>query len=136
MFWEQLETNEFILNIIKCGYKPHKLQIPRENNFRNNMSALEIVEFVSAAVKDLHESGSVIKVPFKPTVVNPLSVAFNSSRKPRLILYLRFVNNHLRREHIKFDDWRVFEHYVSPSGYLFKFDLLKGYHHVDIFADH
>ena len=78
----------------------------------------------------------MIQVPFKPTIVNPLSVAFSSAGKPRLILDLRFVNNHLIKEHIKFDNWRVFEQFVAPSGYLFKFDLRKGYHHVDIFPDH
>ena len=68
--------------------------------------------------------------------MNPLSVAFRSAGKLRLILDLRFVNNHLIKEHITFDDWRVFEQFVTPSGYLFKFDIRKGYHHVDIFPDH
>lgn len=83
-----------------------------------NKSALENVEFVSKAIDELLQSGSVIQVPFKPTVVNPLSVAFSSSGKPRLILDLRFVNNHLLKEHIKFDDWKAFEQFVLPSGYL------------------
>ena len=39
-------------------------------------------DFVSDTIIDLIDSGSVIEVPFKPIVVNPLSVAFNSSGKP------------------------------------------------------
>ena len=114
----------------------HFLQIPREYISQNNKSALENEEFLSKAIDELLQSGSVIQVPFKPTIVNPLSVAFSSAGKPRLILDLRFVNNHLIKEHITFDDWRVFEQFVAPSGYLFKFDFRKGYHHVDIFPDH
>ena len=136
MFWEQLETNNYIFDIINDGYRFPFLQSPRGYISQNNKSALENEEFVSKAIDELLQSGSVIQVSFKPTIVNPLSVAFSSAGKPRLILDLCFVNNHLIKEHITFDDWRVFEQFVPPSCYLFKFDFRKGYHHVDIFPDH
>ena len=61
----------------------------------DNKTAIDNSDFVSDKIINLTDSGSVIDVPFKPIVVNPLSVAYNSSGKPRLILDLRFVNEHL-----------------------------------------
>ena len=135
-FWERLGANEFVLDTIKNGYKLPFIHIPRESYKINNKTAIDNADFVSDTIIDLIDSGSVIEVPFKPIVVNPLSVAFNSSGKPRLILDLRFVNEHLLKEHIKFDDWRVFEQFVEPGGFVFKFDLRKGYHHIDILPEH
>ena len=135
-FWERLGANEFVLDTIKNGYKLPFIHIPRESYKINNKTDMDNTDFVSDTIIDLIDSGSVIEVPFKPIVVNPLSVAFNSSGKPRLILDLRFVNEHLLKEHIKFDDWRVFEQFVEPGGFVFKFDLRKGYHHIDILPEH
>ena len=76
------------------------------------------------------------EVPFEPHVVNPLSVDTRPSGKKRLIRDLRHVNKFLLNEHIKFDDWRTFQHFVRPGGFLFKFDLRKGYHHVSMAPEH
>ena len=57
--------------------------------------------------------------------------------KKRLILGLRYVNNHLFKDKIKFNDWNSFQNYlVGNKGYLLKFDLKSGYHHVDVFDEH
>ena len=40
----------------------------------------------------------------------------------------------LYKDKIKLDDWKCFENYLPANkGYLFKFDLKNGYHHIDIF---
>ena len=61
------------------------------------------------------------EVPFEPHVVNPLSVDTRPSGKKRLIRDLRHVNKFLLNEHIKFDDWRIFQHFVRPGGFISKF---------------
>ena len=54
-----------------------------------------------------------------------------------MILDLRYVNNHLFKDKIIFDDWNSFQNYLEGNnGYLFKFDLKSEYHHVDIFDEH
>ena len=69
-----------------------------------------------------------------PRVVNPLSVSIDYSGKKRLILDLRYVNMHLYEDKIKFADWKFLENYLLASkGYLYKFDLKNGYHHIEIF---
>ena len=56
MFWEQLETNNYILDIINDGYRLPFLQIPREYISQNNKSAHENEEFVSKAIDELLQS--------------------------------------------------------------------------------
>ena len=136
LFWEQIGANKFILSVIKEGYKLPFLSTPTESFRSNNHSALENPEFVTSTIRELLRSGSVIEVPFEPLVVNPLGVDTRPSGKQRLILDLRHVNKFLVRDRIKFDDWRDFQQFVRPGGFLFKFDLRKGYHHVDIFPEH
>ena len=80
--------------------------------------------------------GSVEEVKVIPHVVNPLSVAIDSSGKKRLVLDLRYVNAHLFKERISFDDWNEFKNFISENGYAFKFDLKKGYHHFEILKEH
>jgi hypothetical protein len=69
-------------------------------------------------------------------LINPLSVATNKSDKKRLILDLRYVNKHIYKQKIKFEDWRNAINYFSPGTYFTKFDLKSGYHHLDIFSEH
>ena len=92
--------------------------------------------FVAGSIQNLIKEGCVIETSEIPTVVNPLPVNVNSSGKKRLILYLRYVNAHLIKDYIRFDDWTSFETYVSRNNFAYKFDLKQGYHHVDIFSDH
>ena len=44
---------------------------------------------------------------------------------------------HIYKDKIKYDNWKCFENYLLANrGYLFKFDLKNGYHHIDIFHSH
>ena len=92
--------------------------------------------FVEEEIRSLLKSGSIVETKIKPKVVNPLSVSTNPNAKKRLILDLRYVNQYLKTDFIKFDDWRIFQNYVDKGNFAYKFDLSQGYHHVDIFEDH
>ena len=65
-------------------------------------------------------------------VVNPLCVAIQSNGKNRLILDLRYVNKHLTKQKIKFEDWKIA---FQKAAYMISFDLKSGYH-IDIHPDH
>ena len=81
--------------------------------------------------------GCIIEAEKPLEVINPLSVSINYLGKKRLILDLRYVNSHVYKDKIKFKDWKCFGHYLEGKrGYLFKFDLKNGYHHIDIFEPH
>ena len=69
-------------------------------------------------------------------VCSPLSVATQPGGKQRLILDLRYVNNHVYKQTIKFEDWRTALQYFESGSFFTKFDLKSGYHHLDIFSEH
>ena len=134
LFWDTryIKAPESVIVLIKFGYRIPFINTPKQAMFRNNKSSYLNQEFVSESILELLRRGSAVEVSFTPHVVSPLSVAANSSEKLRLIIDLRYVNKHLFKENIRFDDWRSFE----PNSFVFKFDLKQGYHHVYIFRDH
>ena len=135
-FWRRIGANDFVLSIIEQGYKLPLLSTPPSIALHNNKSALEHQEFVTDAISELVNKGLALKVIEIPTVVNPLSVAVQKSGKLRLILDLRYVNMHIWKTFIKFEDWKVAFSYLSNNDYMFSFDLKSGYHHIDIFHHH
>ena len=138
IFWQEtLSAISTILEIIDNDYKIPFFKTPKCAAFRNNQSALKIKDFVEESISELLKCGSIIEVEKPAEVIKPLSVSINSSGKKRLILDLRYVNGHVYKDKIKFEDWKCFEHYLEgKKGYLFKFDLKNGYHHIDIFEPH
>ena len=128
-------ASDFILETLRSGYKLPLIDTPEPKIFRNNKSALRNSSFVGPAINELLQSGRVIKVNVPPKVVNPLSVSENGDKK-RLILNLRYVNQHLWKKHVKFEDFKVFRNYIREGSYMFHFDFRSGYHHIDIFEEH
>jgi hypothetical protein len=51
-------------------------------------------------------------------------------------LDLRYVNKHIYKQKIKFEDWRTAINYFGAGTYFTKFDLKSGYHHSDILSEH
>ena len=90
--------------------------------------ALKNKDFVEESISELLKCGSIMEAEKHPEIINPLSVSINSSGKKHLILHLRYVNTHVYKDKIKFENLK--------KGYLFKFDLKNGYHHIDIFEPH
>ena len=134
-FWVAIGTNSTILEVIREGYKIPFYSQPERKSFSNNRSALNHTDFVGKELESFLESGRIVETPVKPYVVNPLSVS-GSDEKLRLILDLTYVNYFVFKDPIKYDDWKVMEHLVQESDFLFKFDIKSGYHHVDIYPSH
>ena len=118
-----------ILDILKHGYKIPFVETPERAKFKNNKSAFQNFEFVQKQINDLSACGIITEIEGQPRVVNPLSVSINRAGKKRIILHLRYVNTHLYKKYIRFDDWRALKNYVCTLGYSYKFDLRTGYCH-------
>ena len=104
-FWIQIGSSNFVIDTIKKGYVILFLDPPSSMFMKNDKSAIKNSEFVDSAISELVDSGCAYEVPFKPIVVNPLSVATQKSGKKRLILDLS-VLNYVKIEKIKFEDLR------------------------------
>ena len=81
-YWEDIGASDFIISTISEGYKIPFIDSPEPAEFKNNRSAIHNSEFVSDSLRELIASKLAVEVPFKPTVVNPLSVSRSEVCKP------------------------------------------------------
>ena len=135
-FWMTFCTSLFILDIIRVGYKIPFISVPPKAIFSNNKSALTETDFVEAEISRLLSKGYIKWVSQPPHVVNPLTVSINDKGKRRLILDARHVNLHLFKFVVKYEGLEVFQNYLEKGGFMVKFDLESGYHHIKIFPEH
>ena len=135
-YWKNIGTSEYILSIIKHGYKIPFLTTPKPILLKNNHSSLANSSFVIGEINLLLKRNCVEQCALTPTVVNPLTVSKSSSGKLRLILDLRHINLHLFKDSVKYQDLDTLSSLVHKNNFLAKFDLKSGYHHVDIFPEH
>lgn len=135
-FWRVIGADNFICDVIENGYKLPLKTTPEPSFLYNNFSALREQKFVSNEISQLILKGCIKETVRPPKVVNPLSVAINSNGKKRLILDLRYINDHLFKFGVKYEAFDILTHYVTKNGYTINFDMKSGYHHVDIFEQH
>jgi hypothetical protein len=121
------------LETLKKGYVIPFLENPVKMFKKNNRSAMKNAEFVDQAVTEFIFSGCAIEVPFQPYIVNPLSAATHKSGKKRLILDLSILDLSIKKEKVKFEDWKIAVQYFERDTFMFKFDLKSGCFHLDIF---
>ena len=100
------------------------------------MSSLHYPKFVEETILELSHSYRVVEVQAPPYVVNPLSVSVQPNGKKRLILDLRYVNKHLIKQRVKYEDSRIALSYFQKGAFMISFDLKSGYHDIDICPDH
>ena len=135
-FWETIGANREILKILRGGYRIPFFESPPESFSKNNISALKNMEFVEEVVFELLKSNRVVQTPFKHWIVSQLSVSTNKLGKKRLIFDLKILNTFLWKQKVSFEDWKIASEYLEKDSFCFKFDLSKGYHHVNIFSGH
>jgi hypothetical protein len=131
-FWGKIGANNFVLETLRKGYVIPFLENPVKMFKKNNRSAMKNAEFVDQTVNELIVSGCAIEVPFQPYIVNPLSVATHKSGKKRFILDMSILNLSIKKENVKFEDWKISVQYFERDTFMFKFDLKSGYFHLDI----
>lgn len=108
--------------------------MPESKYCKNNKSAIAHSDFGSKSIQELLQSGIVVKVDQIPHVVNPLTVSVNAKGKERLILDLRHVNRYVVKYKFKPEGIKEALDFVHKNGFMFKFDLSSGYHHIDLHA--
>ena len=59
-----------------------------------------------------------------------------ASKKMRLVIDIRHVNECLWKQKFKYEDIRVALQLMRPGDYMVCFDLKSGYHHVDVYPSH
>ena len=134
-YWKDtLNASPFVQSIVQEGYRIPFNSIPDSCFLKNNKSARDHPEFVSGAICDLLEGGYIEEHSQPPYCINPLSVA--KGKKLRLVLDLRNINGHLRKQSFKYEDLRSLSQLFEEKFWFFTWDLKSGYHHVDIYFAH
>ena len=134
-FWsDTLEASEFVLNIIREGYRLPFSEYPSKCCLRNNLSARRHGEFVAQAIIELLDNDCIVEHRNPPYCVNPLTVA--EGKKLRLVIDLRHVNEYLVKPNFKYEDLRSLSQVIEEGHWFFTWDLKSGYHHVDICSEH
>lgn len=98
---------------------------------KNNRSAFIHSDFVINAIRELKGTGCIREAD-NPFIINPLTVSVNASWKKRLVLDLRYVNQFVEKQMIKFEGVTEGLEYAKKNMFMIKFDLKSGYHHIDI----
>ena len=100
-FWQSIGTLDFILDVIKEGYKIPFISTPPPKHYSNNASALREADFVDQAIAELLADNRVEELSSTPVIINPLTVSVQNSGKKRLILDLRHINLHVFKQKFK-----------------------------------
>ena len=107
-FWQFIGASQWLLRVLNESCCLPFIEFPKRMFFRNHNSVFRNSEFVSSEISKLLLSGAMVEVSSTDLYVrNPLGVAVNTSGKPRLILDLRYVNQHLRSLKFKYEDIRT-----------------------------
>ena len=107
-FWrKELCAPPWVLHTITKGYVLLLISEPTPYSRPNQHFALAELDFVYKAVSKLLVDGCVERTEGPPIVCSPLSVVASGSRKKRLIVNLRHVNQYLWKQKFKYEDLRV-----------------------------
>ena len=136
-FWQDtIQASDFVLDIIRNGYKILFRETPLPYSIENRSSARRQHIFVEGAISELMSRGCLREVSEYPQFCNPLHVAVQSSGKLRLILDLSHLNKFVVKKSVKYEDLRTVLQLFSPGMFVFSFDLKSAYHHIDICEEH
>lgn len=92
------------------------VELPEGKFFQNHSSTFYNADLVSSEITKLRKSGALVEVNAADLLLcNPLSVSINSSGKSRLIVDLRYFNQHLRAPKFKYEDIRTAADFVSSG---------------------
>ena len=99
---------------------------PIAREMKNSKSSLDNHDFVTKAVTEMLEAGAVSVLPSGviPTVVSPLGVVPKpNSDKHRLIVNVRYVNEHLAKRGFKFEGLSDLSDMAEKGDYCVAYEL-------------
>ena len=132
-FWKKIGTPPELLEVIKHGYQlPFRHDLPDPCfSLRNCEMSQDDKLFVESEIQKMLKTEAISRVPHKPQVVSPLFVVRNTE-KARLIINLSRLNESLICPRFKYEDLGFVKKIITPQGFLAKFDMKSGYHHIAI----
>ena len=113
-------------DVLRDGYSLPFISFPKKAFLNNHGGIAEEQEIVCHEVVKLLASGALTEARREDLMVcNPLGVVKNSARKPRLIVDLCYVNQHLRSQNLKYEDIRTAADLFFPKVTVFLSTITK-----------
>ena len=120
--WKSVGASAYIMRVISEGYTVPFRDLPPLKVMKNNKSARDNISFVNTEVANLLKKGCILEVGEQPYVVNPLTVAYGKTDKPRLVLDCRHINQYLIQSKFKYQDVHTAKVMFDVGSFLFSFD--------------
>ena len=114
-------TANYVLSVIENGYRIPFKHVPPSVVLSKNKSARDNVSIVYLEIQKLIEKDCVTQVIHIPFVVNHMTVAFNKSGKPRLVLDCRHINNFIHEFVFRIEDTKTAREIFVAGYFLFNF---------------
>lgn len=134
--WKSVGANAYIMRVTSEGYTVPFRDLPPSKVMKNNKSARDNISFVKTEVANLLKKGCILEVRDQPYVVNPLTVAYGKTGKPRLVLDCRHIYQYLIQFKFKYEDVHTAKVMFDVGSFLFSFDLKGAYHHIEILPEY
>ena len=109
---------------------------PEQIYINSNKSSLKNKNMFVSQITNLLSKGCINEVSTEPSIVNPLTVEYSKSSKPRLVLGYIHINPHLHKYQFKYEDGKVAREMFDVDDFIFSYDLKFAYHHIEIFEKH
>ncbi len=131
--------SKWVMDWIDNGYDlVWDLHPPTLGELRNSKSSIDHHKFVTKAVAEMLEAGAVSILPSGtvPFVVSPLGVVPKPrSDKLRLVVNMKYVNEHLAKRVFKFEGLSNLSDMAEKGDWSVAYDLTSGYYHVSLHPD-
>ena len=116
---------------LKTGYElPFSSVLPKAMSAPNNRSLFTNLEFAEAEIGRQVEMGILSEVPWKPFVINPISVVYTN--KWPLVMDCRLINPYITKRKVQLEDLNMIPDLVSEGDYMSTDHLEKGYWQVKL----
>ena len=136
--WEEAGAGNFVLSVMKDGFKLNMNQMPEDYEEENNKSFLKEEEFAIEAIMKLVKMKILREVEGdEVSCVNPLTVAVKDRGKKCLCINLsRYVNEFTTAAKFRIESNLQFLQVVKVGDDLYAFDLKSAYHQIEMFREH
>lgn len=137
--WNQITQDEWVLSVIKEGYKLEFLQKPMFMGVKKTSIATAQIDVLLKEVEELLSKNAIEIVPQQEKLSGFYSTFFlvpKKCGKMRPIINLRPLNRYLKKQHFKMDTLNKVLNVVKPMDWAISIDLTDAYLHIPIFLKH
>ena len=137
--WKKITSDQWVLSVIKEGYKLEFLSIPLPTGIRPTVVPVLDQELISQEIDSLLQKDCIEKVKAQNALDGFYSTFFLVPKKNgtmRPVINLRPLNRYLAKKHFKMDTLSKVINLLIPKDSAITIDLSDAYLHIPIFHGH